>query len=95
MVLPIRKILVNRFFPDKRTRSLILAVLLVMLVTQSLFAQSGRANIGGTVTDSQGAVVGVVIPSTTNDAGLYNIIQIIAGSTLSRWKKKGSVLRKK
>ena len=68
------------------------AAIFVMLGTQSLFAQTGRANISGTVTDSQGAAVsgaevtatntatGVAIPTTTNGSGVYQIQQLIAGT---------------
>jgi hypothetical protein len=80
---------------------LILAAFLVILGTQSTWAQSGRANIGGTITDSQGSVVdgatvtatnlatGVATPVTTNSSGLYNIIQVISGVYNIKVEKPG------
>ena len=44
----------------------ILAAFLVILGTQSTWAQSGRANIGGTITDSQGSVVDGATVIATN-----------------------------
>ncbi len=78
-----------------------LAALFAVLGVPSLFAQTGRANISGVVTDSQGAVVagatvsatnnatGVVVPTTTNGAGAYSIIQLIPGVYTIKVEKEG------
>jgi hypothetical protein len=77
------------------------AALFAVLGAQGLFAQSGRANIGGTVTDSQGAVVtgatvtatntatGVSTPATTNGSGVYSIVQIGPGVYNVKVEKEG------
>jgi len=79
----------------------LLAMAVVIFATQGLFAQTGRANISGVVTDSQGAVVagatvsatnnatGVVVPATTNGAGSYSIIQLIPGVYTIKVEKEG------
>ncbi len=78
-----------------------MTALFLMLSVQGLFAQSGRANITGTVTDSQGAVVpdatvtatntktGVAVPVVTNSSGVYNIIQLVPGVYLLKVEKEG------
>jgi hypothetical protein len=91
-------------FSDSFTSSfavLIFAGLLFALGAQSLFAQTGHANIVGVVTDSQGAVIagatvtatnqetGVATPTTTNGAGSYSIIQLIPGTYTIKVEKEG------
>ena len=83
------------------TAAVVLAVLLTMARTPFSWAQSGRANISGTVTDSfdivvEGAIVtatnlatGVSTPVTTNASGLFNIIQVIPGTYTINVEKPG------
>ena len=71
--------------------ALAIACLLMALNASALFAQTGRANLSGTVADTQGAVVpdatvtavnvktGIATPATSNGAGVYNILQVIPG----------------
>ena len=78
-----------------------MTALFLTLGAQGLFAQSGRANIGGTVTDSQGAVVsgatvtamnaatGVATPTTTNGAGAYSLLQLTPGTYILKVEKEG------
>ena len=80
---------------------LVFAALFAVLSMQPLFAQTGRANISGVVTDSQGALVagatvtatnnatGVVTPATTNGAGAYIILQLIPGVYTIKVEKEG------
>src|ERR1017187_3970017 len=96
-----KNVRLNQLFANNFTTMLAMAALFLTLGAQGLFAQSGRANIGGTVTDSQGAVVagasvtatntatGVAIPATTNGSGLYNIIQVIPGVYSIKVEKEG------
>lgn len=91
----------NQLFTNNFTAMLAMAALFLMIGTPGVFAQSGRANITGTVTDSQGAVVagatvtatntatGVAIPTTTNGAGVYNILQLIPGVYTVKVEKEG------
>jgi len=65
--------------------------LLLVASSQHTLCQTGRANITGVITDSQGAVIsgatitatnkatGVAVPATTNESGVYNISQLIPG----------------
>ncbi len=91
----------NRLFTNNFTTMLAMTALFLMLGVQGLFAQQGRANIGGTVTDSQGAVVsgatvtatesstGVSTPTTTNGAGIYQIQQLVPGTYTLKVEKEG------
>ncbi len=88
-------------FANSLRAAVAFAALFAVLGTPSLFAQSGRANISGVVTDSQGAVVagasvtatnnatGVVVPATTNGSGAYSIIQVIPGVYTVKVEKEG------
>lgn len=88
-------------FANSLRAMIALAAVFALLGTPSLFAQTGRANISGVVTDSQGAVVagatvsatnnatGVVVPATTNGAGAYSIIQLIPGVYTVKVEKEG------
>ena len=91
----------NQLFTNNFTAMLAMAALFLMIGTPGVFAQSGRANITGTVTDSQGAVVagatvtatntatGVAIPTTTNGAGAYYILQLVPGVYTLKVEKEG------
>lgn len=93
--------LMNQFHSSRRLTVVLIAGIFVLLARQGSWAQTGRANIGGTVTDSQGAMVagakvtatnhatGVATPTTTNSAGAYNIIQLIPGSYTITAEKEG------
>lgn len=82
-------------------RWMVSAVLLLFLGVQATMAQTGRANITGLVTDSQGAMVagatvtatnnatGVATSATTNDSGVYSIIQVIPGVYTIKAEKEG------
>jgi hypothetical protein len=88
-------------FAAKSVWAGVLAALFVTLGTPSLLAQTGRANITGVVTDSQGAVVsgatvtatnnatGVETPATTNGSGVYSIIQIMPGVYTVKVEREG------
>jgi hypothetical protein len=77
------------------------ALLFGVFCSQNIWAQTGRANISGTVADASGAVVadakvsvtnvdtGVVIPTRTNSAGVYNVIQLIPGTYTVKVEKEG------
>jgi hypothetical protein len=77
------------------------ALLLVVFCSQSIWAQSGRSNIGGTIADPSGAVVpnakvsvtntdtGVVVTVASNAAGVYNVIQLIPGVYTVKVEKEG------
>src|SRR5580704_10748997 len=77
------------------------AALLLAFGAQAMWAQSGRANVAGTITDASGAVVGgakvtvtntdtgVSVPTTTNAAGVYNVIQLIPGTYTVKVEKEG------
>ncbi len=85
----------------KRVLLSIVALLFITFNMTDALGQTGRANITGTVTDSQGAVVagatvtatnnstGVATPATTNGAGVYNIIQITPGVYTVKVEKEG------
>jgi len=89
------------FFGNSLRATRVLAVLFVMFSAQALLAQTGRANVTGVVSDSQGAVVagatvtvinvstGVATAATTNGSGAYNIIQIMPGVYKVRVEKEG------
>jgi hypothetical protein len=91
----------NQPFTNNFMAILAMLGLFVILGVQSLPAQTGRANISGTVTDSQGAVVsgatvtatntatGVATPTTTNGAGAFSILQLIPGNYNVRVEKEG------
>jgi len=93
-----RNVRLNLSFANNSSPVLVMLALCVMLATQSLFAQTGRANISGTVTDSQEAVVsgarvtatntatGVVTPTATNISGVY---QLIAGR--KNWRRSAVI----
>ena len=93
--------LMNQFHSSRRLTVVLIAGIFVLLARQGSWAQTGRAHIGGTVTDSQGAMVagakvtatnhatGVATPTTTNSAGAYNIIQLIPGSYTITAEKEG------
>ncbi|MBS1852502.1 MAG: TonB-dependent receptor [Acidobacteria bacterium] len=79
-----------------------LGMLAVLLFSSSLFwAQSNRATITGTVSDVSGAVIndvdisatnkdtGVVTRARSNDAGLYSVLNLPAGSYTLRLSKDG------
>src|ERR1700688_3968193 len=82
-----KNVRLNQPFTNNFTAMLAMGALFLTLGAQGLFAQTGRANIGGIVTDSQGAVVagatvtatntatGVATPATTNGSGAYSILQ--------------------
>src|SRR5665213_3212100 len=73
----------------------------VLFGTQSLFAQSGRANMTGIVADSQGAAIpnatvtatntatGVATPTTSNQGGVYSLIQLQAGTYTVKAEREG------
>jgi hypothetical protein len=96
-----KNVRLNQLFTNNFTAMLAMAALFLMIGAQGLFAQSGRANISGTVTDSQGAVVsgatvtatnaatGVATPTTSNGSGAYNILQIIPGTYTLKVEKEG------
>jgi Carboxypeptidase regulatory-like domain len=79
---------------QRRNFTLMLAIVsfFLMIGAEGLYAQTGRANISGTVTDSQGAVVsgarvtatntatGVETSTTTNASGVYSLLQLIPGT---------------
>jgi hypothetical protein len=91
----------NDVFSSHRTALQAVVALLVILLAQNLIAQTGRGNIGGTVTDSQGAVVagaavtitstdtGVTTPTTTNGAGLYAVEQLVPGNYSIKVEREG------
>ena len=101
MEFPKNGILKNDVFSSHRTALQAVAALLVIVLAQNLSAQTGRANIGGTVTDSQGAVVagatvtatntatGVATPTSTNGSGLYSILQLIPATYTIKVEKEG------
>src|ERR1700761_865741 len=78
----------------------LMAFLLLLLCHQCAWAQSGRANITGLVTDSSDAAVpgatvtatqtstGVSTPAVTNGNGVYNIIQVIPGTYTIKVEKE-------
>ncbi len=78
-----------------------LLAICVLLGTQGVFAQSGRANITGIVTDAQGAAIpnatvtatdtatGVATPTTSNQSGVYSLIQLQAGNYTVKAEKEG------
>ena len=78
-----------------------LLAICMLFGAQSLFAQSGRANITGIVADSQGAAIpnatvtatntatGVVTPTTSNQGGVYSLIQLQAGTYTVKAEKQG------
>ena len=91
----------NDIFSSHRTALQAVAALLVIVLGQNLIAQTGRGNIGGTVTDSQGAVVagaavtitstdtGVTTPTTTNSSGLYAVEQLVPGKYSIKVEREG------
>src|ERR1019366_6983452 len=91
----------NQLFTNNFTTMLAMVALFLMIGPQGLFAQTGRANISGTVTDAQGAVVagatvtasntatGLVTPTTTNGSGAYSILQLIPGTYTIKVEKEG------
>jgi len=101
MALVRKNVRLNATFTNTFTAMLAMAALFLLAGAQVMFAQTGRANISGTVTDSQGAVVsgatvtatnnatGVATPTTTNGAGAYSIIQLIPGTYTIRTEKEG------
>ena len=77
-------------------------VLLLLLVTTPVFAQNaGSGDIRGTVTDPSGAVIpgvsvtlvetstGVTKQLTTNDAGIYDAVSVLAGTYKVTFSKGG------
>ncbi len=96
-----KSVRLNQVFANNFPAILALAALLLALGAQSSFAQTGRANIGGTVTDSQGAVVsgatvtatntatGVATPTTTNGSGVFSISQVVPGVYNIKVEKEG------
>src|SRR5664279_6367995 len=96
-----KNVRLNQLFANNFTTMLAMAALFLMLGAQGLFAQTGRANISGTITDSQGAVVsgatvtatntatGLAAPTTSNGAGAYNILQLIPGTYTLKVEKEG------
>ena len=78
-----------------------------MLLSVDLWAQTGRANVIGVITDSQGAIVvgakvsatnaetGVTVSTTSNGAGTYNLIQLIPGVYSITVEKDGFSTQKK
>lgn len=82
-----------------RRASVCLITHILLLATAS--AQSGRATIGGVVTDQSGAVIGdvevtatheetnVATSTRSNDAGLYSIVNLPLGRYTVTLKKDG------
>ena len=76
-------------------------LLMLGIFSGSMLGQQGRANISGVISDSSGAVVanarisvtntdtGVVVPTTSNASGSYNLIQLIPGQYVVKVEKEG------
>lgn len=78
-----------------------LACLLALFCAAGSFAQTNRATITGTVTDSSGAVLpgvsvsatnvdtGVTTPTVTNNDGIYRIPNLFPGNYAVHFEKQG------
>src|SRR5579871_1118719 len=91
----------GRFRSGRAFRLGVLTGSIALFSANLVWGQTGRANIGGTVADSQGAVVtgarvtatnqatGVETVATTNSSGAYNMIQLIPGVYTIKVEKEG------
>src|SRR5271169_2675512 len=91
----------NLMRPFSNSWKLLLAVFLVLAITQLLSAQANRASITGTVTDTSGAIVpgveatatnvatNVATKTVSNNDGIYVIPNLFPGEYAVEFKREG------